>query len=139
MDRLLRGKQDDIVRWPRLLSDNGPSYVSAELATWLKARTMAHTRGKPYHPMTQGKIERWHRSMKNEILLENYDLPGQLESAIGRLVEYYNHQRYHESLNNLTPADVYNRRGTSILRMRRKIKQRTLNERRRLHRQNKLA
>ena len=51
---------------------------------------MAHTRGKPYHPMTQGKIERWHRSMKNEILLENYDLPGQLESAIGRLVEYYN-------------------------------------------------
>ena len=46
-------------------------YVSAELATWLTARAMAHTRGKPYHPMTQGKIERWHRSIKNEILLEN--------------------------------------------------------------------
>ena len=131
--------QATVVHRPRLLSDNGPSYVSAELATWLKARTMAHTRGKPYHPMTQGKIERWHRSMQNQILLENYDLPGQLESAIGRLVEYYNHQRYHESLNNLTPADVYNRRGTSILRMRRKIKQRTLNERRRLQRQNKVA
>ena len=41
---------------PRLLSDNGPSYVSAELATWLKARAIPHTRGKPYHPMTQGKI-----------------------------------------------------------------------------------
>ena len=74
------------------------------------------TRGKPYHPMTQGKIERWHRSMKNEILLENYYLPGELESAIRRFVEYYNHERYHESLNNLTPTDVYNGRGTSILR-----------------------
>ena len=128
-----------VVHRPRLLSDNGPSYVSAELATWLTARAMAHTRGKPYHPMTQGKIERWHRSMKNEILLENYYLPGQLESAIGRFVEYYNHERYHESLNNLTPADVYNGRGTSILRMRWKIKQQTLNERRRRHRKNKVA
>ena len=117
----------------------GPSYVSAELATWLKARAIPHTRGKPYHPMTQGKIERWHRSVKNEILLENYYLPGQLESAIGRFVDYYNHERYHESLNNLTPADVYNGRGTSILRMRWKIKQQTLNERRRRHRQNKVA
>ncbi len=64
---------------------------------------MAHTRGKPYHPMTQGKIERWHRSMKNEVLLENYYQPGQLEAVIGCFVEYYNHERYHESLNNLTP------------------------------------
>ena len=124
---------------PRLLSDNGPSYVSAELATWLKARAIPHTRGKPYHPMTQGKIERWHRSVKNEILLENHYLPGQLESAIGRFVEYYNHERYHESLNNLTPADVYYGRGTKILKIRRKIKQRTMNERRRLHRQHKVA
>ena len=124
---------------PRLLSDNGPSYVSAELATWLKARAIPHTRGKPYHPMTQGKIERWHRSLKNEILLENHYLPGQLESAIGRIVEYYNHDRYHESLDNLTPADVYYGRGTKILKIRRKIKQRTMNERRRLHRQHKVA
>ena len=131
--------QATVVHRPRLLSDNGPSYVSAELATWLTDRTMAHTRGKPYHPMTQDKIERWHRSMKNEILLENYYLPGQLESSIGGFVDYYNHERYHESLKNLTPADVYNGRGTSILRMRWKIKQQTLNERRRLHRQNKVA
>ena len=100
---------------------------------------MAHTRGKPYHPMTQGKIERWHRSMQNQILLENDDLPGQLESAVGRFAQYYNHERYHQSLNNLTPADVYNRRGTSILRMRRKIKPRTMHERRRLQRQHKVA
>ena len=61
------------------------------------------------------------------------------ESAISRFVEYYNHERYHESLNNLTPADVYYGRGTNILRMRRKIKQRTMNERRRRHRRNKVA
>ena len=91
---------------PRLLSDNGRSYVSSEMAAWLEAQDMTHTRGRPYHPMTQGKIERWHRSMKNEVLLENYYLPGQLESALAHFVDYYNHERYHESLNNLTPADV---------------------------------
>ena len=65
--------------------------------------------------MTQGKIERWHRSMKNQILLENYYLPGQLESAIDSFVAYYNHERYHESLKNLTPPDVYYGRGTQVL------------------------
>ena len=100
---------------------------------------MTHTRGRPYHPMTQGKIERWHRSMKNEVLLENYYLPGQLESALAHFVDYYNHKRYHESLNNLTPADVYYDRGAKILDMRQKIKQRTLSKRRRLHYQQKVA
>ena len=89
--------------------------------------------------MSVPKIERWHRSMKNEVLLENYYLPGQLESAVARFVDYYNHERYHESPNNLTPADVYYGRGTKVLSMRRKIKQRTLNERRRLHFQQKAA
>ena len=70
---------------PRLLSDNGPSYLSAQLGSWLAEHGMTHTRGKPYHPMTQGKIERYHRSMKNQILLENYYLPGQLEAAPGRV------------------------------------------------------
>ena len=70
---------------PRLLSDNGPSYLSAELSSWLAEHGMTHTRGKPYHPMTQDKIERYHRSMKNQILLENYYLPGQLEA---RLAEF---------------------------------------------------
>ena len=64
--------------------------------------------------------------MKNEILLENYYLPGQLESAIGRFVGYYNHERYRESLNNLAPADVYYGRGTNRPRVHRKIKQQTL-------------
>ncbi len=132
-------EQVKVVHRPRLLSDNGPSYVSGELAAWLEAQDMTHTRGRPYHPMTQGKIERWHRSMKNEVLLENYYLPGQLESALAHFVDYYNHERYHESLNNLTPADVYYDRGKKILDMRQKIKQRTLSKRRRLHYQQKVA
>ena len=70
---------------------------------------MAHVRGVPNHPQTQGKIERWHQTLKNRILLENYYLPGDLEACIGRFVDYYNHQRYHESLKNLTPADVHRR------------------------------
>lgn len=123
----------NVVHRPRLLSDNGPSYISAELGTWLDDKGMTHTRGRPYHPQTQGKIERYHRSMKNQILLENYYLPGQLEERIAAFVDYYNTQRYHESLDNLTPADVYFGRGQAILTRREKIKRKTINERRRLH------
>ncbi len=124
---------------PRLLSDNGPSYVSAELRDWLDDQGMGHTRGAPYHPMTQGKIERWHRSMKNQVLLENYYLPGDLKARIGEFVDYYNTERYHESLNNLTPEDVYTGRGQTVLNRRRRIKQKTLAERRWLYYQEKAA
>jgi transposase InsO family protein len=120
---------------PRLLSDNGPSYVSAQLGAWLAEHGMTHTRGQPYHPMTQGKIERYHRSMKNQILLENYYLPGQLEARLAEFVDYYNTHRYHESLNNLTPVDVYFGRAQTILTKRQNIKLRTIELRRRLHRQ----
>ena len=117
---------------PRLLSDNGPSYVASELAEWLDEQGMRHTRGKPYHPMTQGKIERWHLSLKSRILLENYYLPGDLERAVADFVDHYNHRRYHESLDNLTPADVYFGRGQRILDMRKEIKRRTIEQRRKL-------
>ena len=82
---------------------------------WLDDQGMDHTRGAPYHPMTQGKIERWHRSMKNQVLLENYYLPGDLKARIKAFVDYYNTERYHESLNNLTPEDVYTGRGRRCL------------------------
>src|SRR5260221_1112598 len=118
---------------PRLLSDNGPSYLSAQLGAWLAEHGMTHTRGKPYHPMTPGKIERSHRSLKNQILLENYYLPGQLETRLAEFVAYYNTRRYHESLNNLTPADVYSGRGQAILTRRANIKLKTIELRRRLH------
>ena len=124
---------------PRLLSDNGPSYVSAELKDWLDERGMAHTRGRPYHPMTQGKIERWHRSLKNQVLLENYYLPGDLKARIAEFADYYNTERYHESLDNLTPEDVYTGRGHTILERRTKIKQKTIEKRRRLYYRQKAA
>ena len=100
-----------VVHRPRLLSDNGASYISGDLAEWLDGKGMQHVRGAPYHPQTQGKIERWHQTLKNRILLENYYLPGDLERQIAAFVEHYNHGRYHESLGNLTPADVYFGRG----------------------------
>jgi hypothetical protein len=81
------------------------------------------------HPMTQGNIERYHRSMKNEINLQKYYLPWELEPKIGRFVNYYNNQRYHESLNNLTPADVYNGRHQEIISRRERLKRRTLKTR----------
>jgi transposase InsO family protein len=68
--------QVKVLHRPCLLSDNGLSYVASELGQWLEDRGISHIRGRPYHPMTQGKIERYHRSMKNRILLENYYLSG---------------------------------------------------------------
>ena len=121
-----------LMQRPRLLSDNGPCYIAGGLADWLAEKSMKHTRGSPSHPQTQGKIERWHQTLKNRILLENYFLPGDLEAQIAAFVEHYNHRRYHESLDNLTPADVYFGRGQTILLQRERIKRKTI-ELRRLH------
>ena len=125
--------QARVAHKPRLLSDNGASYVAADLAEWLDDKGMDHVRGAPHHPQTQGKIERWHQTLKNRILLENYYLPGDLEANIGRFVEHYNHARYHESLKNLTPADVYFGRGQTILLQRERIKRKTIQQRRLQH------
>jgi putative transposase len=129
--------QVTVVHRPRLLTDNGSSYIAGDLAEWLESRGMTHIRGAPRHPQTQGKIERWHQTLKNRILLEHYYLPGDLEAQVGAFVERYNHQRYnhqryHESLDNLTPADVYFGRGEAILLERERIKRQTL-ARRLLH------
>ena len=115
---------------PRLLSDNGPCYLSAELKTYLDAHQTGHTRGAPYHPMTQGKIERYHRSMKNVVKLEHYYSPWELECAIEQFVQYYNHDRYYESLDNVTPADMYYGRYHETIGRRTRIKQQTLQQRR---------
>ena len=122
--------QAHVVHKPRLLSDNGSSYISRELADYIKDNRMSHVRGAPYHPQTQGKIERWHQTLKNRILLENYFLPGDLERQIDNFVQHYNHHRYHESLKNVTPADVYFGRAQSILNNRERIKQKTIEHRR---------
>lgn len=119
---------------PRLLSDNGPSFRAQELSDYLAKHGMGEVHGKPYHPQTQGKVERLNRSMKNVVKLENYYLPGELELAIGNFVEHYNHHRYHESLDNLTPADVYLGRAASINQARERVKTETLRQRKRYNR-----
>lgn len=115
---------------PRLLTDNGPAYLSKDLARFLKRKHLEHIRGAPYHPMTQGKIERFHRSMKNVILLQNYYSPSGLEKALAEFVEYDNNERYHESLDNLTPADIYFGKFEEVLSRREETKRKTMQQRR---------
>ncbi len=124
----------NVLHRPRLLSDNGPSYIAGELADYLNGKQMDHVRGAPFHPQTQGKIERWHQPLKNCVLLENYFLPGDLEQQIEAFVEHYNHQRYHESFDNVTPADAYFGRAQAIIKRRERIKRQTLEHRRLQHR-----
>ena len=112
----------------------GPSYIAGELADYIQAQAMSHVRGAPMHPQTQGKIERWHQTLKNRILLENYFLPGDLKAQIGAFVEQYNHRRYHESIENVTPADAYFGRAAAIIKQRERIKRQTIEYRRLQHR-----
>ncbi len=123
---------------PRLLSElsvegaigpsptgDGSCYISGDLAEWIEKQKLEHVRGAPFHPQTQGKIERSHQTMKNRSLLENYCLSGDLERQIGVFVDHYNNHRYHESLNNVTPADVFGR-DKDILRERENIKKQVI-------------
>ena len=125
--------QMTVVHRPCLLSDNRASFVAEDLAAWLNRQKIEHVRGAPYHPQTQGKIERWHQTLKNRILLEHYYLPGDLERQVAAFVAHYNHARYHESLGNLTPADVYFGRAETILLERERIKRQTIANRRLQH------
>ena len=96
---------------------------------------MPHTCGAPCHPQTQGKIVRWHQTLKNRILLENHSLPSELEAQVATFVEHHNHRRAHERLQNLTPADIYFGHAAAILRHRERIKRQTIQRRRLLHQQ----
>jgi len=115
---------------PRLLSDNGKCYVSSDLRNFLNSKGIKPINGSPCHPQTQGKIERYHRTMKNVIKLDNYYSPEDLMLAIDQFIDYYNNHRYHESLNNLKPADFYYQRDEKLLKERQQIKEKTLTERR---------
>jgi transposase InsO family protein len=119
---------------PRLLSDNGPCYISKDLKGFLDKKGIDPVRGAPNHPQTQGKIERYHRSMKNVIKLEHYYSPDELRNRLAEWVDWYNNQRYHASLNNLTPASVYFGKGERILKQRELTKIKTMKQRRMLHR-----
>ena len=125
---------------PKLLSDNGSCYVADELKNYLEDRhAMKQIHGKPAHPQTQGKIERYHRTMKNVVKLHHYYSPDELQAALKVFVNRYNNERYHESLKNLTPADVYFGRANEVLKIRQQIKSETIKRRKKEYYKRKLS
>lgn len=124
---------------PKLLSDNGSCYITEELKDYLHDNHgMKQIHGKPAHPQTQGKIERYHRTMKNVVKLHHYYSPEELQAALEVFVNRYNNERYHESLKNLTPADVYFGRADEVLKIRQQIKSETLKRRKKEYYKRKL-
>ena len=113
-----------------LLSDNGAGYISRQFNQYLRLVGIRHITASPFHPQTNGKIERYHRTLKGEINQVPYDMPGELREAIRAFIEYYNYQRYHEGLGNVTPYDVYTGRHLEIIQKRKEVKSRTLVARR---------
>lgn len=124
---------------PKILSDNGPSYIAGDFNDFIHQQGMELRHGRPLHPQTQGKIERYHRSMKNVVKQEIYYSPDELRFALTKFVDYYNNERYHESLNNVTPAQKYFGQSERVLAKRRKIKSQTLKERRKSYMIQKLC
>jgi putative transposase len=115
---------------PHQLSDTGSRSLSRYLKVFLKSRHIDHTRGAPYYPITQGKIKRYHRSIKNMVKLQNYYYSWELDREIVRFVEHINHHRYHDSLDNLAPSNDYFGRQKEMLSKQEMIKIRTLEQRR---------
>jgi transposase InsO family protein len=114
----------------KLLSDNGAGYVSRSFRDYLQLVGIGHILAAPFHPQTNGKLERYHRSIKREVNQLPYELPSQLERAIADFVDYYNYRRYHKALGNVTPADVLYGRREEILERRKEVQILTINRRR---------
>jgi len=114
----------------RLLSDNGAGYVCRAFRDYLHLVGIRHILAAPYHPQTNGKLERYHQSIKREVNQVPYEFPSQLEQAIASFVEYYNFHRYHKALGNVTPADVLHGRREEILQRRKEVQIQTINRRR---------
>ena len=100
----------------------------------MRLAEVRHIIASPYHPQTNGKIERYHRTIKGEIKLVPYEMPGALKEAIKAFIEYYNYGRYHEGLGNVTPYDVYTGRNLEVIKRRKEAKNRTLQARREYNR-----
>ncbi len=114
----------------RLLSDNGAGYVSRAFRNYLYLVGIKHILAAPFHPQTNGKVERYQQSLKREVNQLPYELPSQLEKAIADFVDYYNYRRYHKALGNVTPADVLYGRREEILERRKEVRIQTVNQRR---------
>lgn len=113
-----------------LLSDNGAGYLSRSFRDYLNLVGIGHILAAPFHPQTNGKLERYHQSIKKEVNQLLYEAPSQLERAIADFVEYYNYRRYHKALGNVTPADVLYGRREQILQRRKEVQIQTINRRR---------
>ncbi len=118
----------------RLLSDNGSGYVSRAFNDYLHLVGIRHILAAPYHPQTNGKLERYHQSIKRDVNQVPCELPSDLEAAIAAFVTYYNFSRYHMALGNVTPDDVLNGRREQILERRKEVQLRTIDRRRRYNR-----
>ena len=114
----------------RLLSDNGAGYVSRTFSEYLRLVGIGHILAAPYHPQTNGKVERYQQSLKRVVNQLPYELPSQLERAIADFVDYYNYRRYHKALGDVTPADVLYGRREEILKRRKEVQIQTINRRR---------
>ena len=119
---------------PALLTDNGSGYISRAMADYLRWHELRHLRARAHHPQTIGKIERWHRTLKGVVTLVVHTSPDQLRQAIAEFVDYYNRERYHEALHNVTPDDVYYGRREAILAQRKQLRIRTMVARRQHYR-----
>jgi RNA-directed DNA polymerase len=114
----------------KLLSDNGPGYVSRAFRDYLHLVGLRHILAAPFHPQTNGKLERYQQTVKQEVNQVPYELPSQLERAIAAFVDYYNFHRYHKALGNVTPADVLYGRRQQILQRRKEVQAQTIQHRR---------
>ena len=117
-----------------LLSDNGPGYISHSFGEYLRLVGIRHILASPFHLQTNGKLERYHRTIKLNVNQIPNDVPGNLESAITEFVNYYNNRRYHKALGDVTPSDVLDGRKEEILERRNVVQTQTF-QRRRLYNQ----